>query len=76
MRMNRWIAGILVAVMGLPVMPAQAGERRIRCESGRNGRYRECRVDTDNRVDLVRVVGVGRERVFVSERSVDGWGPA
>ena len=24
----------------------------------------------------VRVVGVGRERVFVSERSVDGWSPA
>ena len=24
----------------------------------------------------VRVVGAGRERVFVSERSVDGWRPA
>lgn len=54
MRMRRLVAGILVAAIGLPALPAQAGERRIRCESGRGGRYRECRVDTDGRVQLVR----------------------
>lgn len=54
MRVRRIVAGLLVAVIGLPVLPADAGERRIRCESGRGGRYRECRVDTDGRVTLIR----------------------
>jgi hypothetical protein len=54
MQTRRLIAVLLVAAIGLPALPAQAGERRIRCESGRNGRYRECRVDTDGRVEIVR----------------------
>jgi hypothetical protein len=51
---RRLVAGVLVAALLIPVIPAQAAGRRIRCESGRSGRYRECPVDTDGRVSLVR----------------------
>jgi|JI10StandDraft_1071094.scaffolds.fasta_scaffold00739_31 hypothetical protein len=37
---------------------------------------REVDPDPARQGPRVRVVGVGRERVFVSERSVDGWSPA
>ena len=54
MPIRRFVAVLLVTAMTLPAFPASAAERRIRCESGRGGRYRECRVDTDGRVTLVR----------------------
>jgi len=54
MPIRRFVAAVLVTAMVLPAFSADAGERRIRCESGRGGRYRECRVDTDGRVTLAR----------------------
>jgi hypothetical protein len=47
------VAGSLIGALLVPALPVEAGERYIRCESN-NGRYRECRVDTDGRVELVR----------------------
>lgn len=54
MPIRRLVAALLVTAMVVPAVPASAGERRIRCESDRGGRYRECRVDTDGRVSLIR----------------------
>jgi hypothetical protein len=53
MRPKSIIAGAVIGALLVPALPVQAGERRIRCES-QNYRYRECRVDTDGRVELVR----------------------
>jgi hypothetical protein len=62
-RTSSWMAATLVGVLAMPVVPAAAlpafadtgaDERTIRCESGSFGRYRECRADTENRVELVR----------------------
>jgi len=58
---SRWTAAVMAAVLGVPAVPAAAGEeasgladeRVIRCES-RNYRYNYCRVETDNRAFLVR----------------------
>lgn len=53
------IAGGLIAALMLSSIPiggagtARADERDLRCES-RDGRYRYCSVDTDNRVSLTR----------------------
>ena len=49
---SRVITTLLVGVLVIPVAPARADERTIRCES-RNYRYNYCRVDTDNRASLV-----------------------
>lgn len=46
--------GVIVAMLlSCAPIPAVAGEDSLRCES-RNGRYRYCRVETDNRVTLTR----------------------
>lgn len=39
------------AIVAIP-LPALAGEQTIRCDSG-NYRYRYCRIDTDNRAELI-----------------------
>jgi hypothetical protein len=46
--------GVIVAMLIACVpLPARADEDVVRCES-QNGRYRSCRVETDNRVTLTR----------------------
>lgn len=46
--------GTLAAMLfSLLPVPAGADDREIRCESN-NGRYRYCRIDTDNRVTITR----------------------
>jgi hypothetical protein len=53
-RYRRAAQGALAAmVLSLLPVPAGADERGLRCESN-NGRYRYCRVDTDNRVSITR----------------------
>ena len=51
-RGTRPLCALLAAVLALPVLPARADET-IRCES-RGFRYQYCRVDTHDRVELVR----------------------
>lgn len=48
----RPLCTLLAATLAMPMMPARADET-IRCES-RGFRYQYCRIDTDNRVELVR----------------------
>jgi hypothetical protein len=48
---RRVTAGAVVAALLVPALPASA-DRVVRCES-RNYRYNYCRVDTDNRVELM-----------------------
>jgi hypothetical protein len=48
---RRVTAGAVVAALLVPALPASA-DRVVRCES-RNYRYNYCRVDTDNRVQLM-----------------------
>lgn len=48
----RPLCTVLAVALALPAMPARADET-IRCES-RGFRYQYCRVDTNNRVELVR----------------------
>jgi hypothetical protein len=51
---HRCTAVVLLIAIVFPVAYIRADERYVRCESGRNGRYRRCSVDTDGRVELVR----------------------
>lgn len=48
------------------VVPTLADVRYVRCESGPFGRYRECRADTENRVELVRDLSGNRCRQWKS----------
>jgi Protein of unknown function (DUF3011) len=52
-RAMRGLTALLCVALGLPApMPAAASERTIRCDSRGLG-YNYCRVDTDDRVELV-----------------------
>jgi len=51
-RRTRPLCTLLAAVLALPVLPARA-DQTVRCES-RGFRYQYCRVDTHDRVELVR----------------------
>ena len=51
-RGTRPLCTLLAAVLAMPMMPARADET-IRCES-RGFRYQYCRIDTNDRVELVR----------------------
>lgn len=61
------VAAVSLVVAALLAAPAGADERTITCGS-RNYRYQYCRVDTDNRVTLVR------QRSSTRCRQFDNWG--
>ena len=57
LQLQRGVAGLTCAALLCGPMPAVASERTIRCDS-RNFGYNYCRVDTDDRVELIDRHGV------------------
>lgn len=61
MNIRRLVAAVVsVGLVSASVPMSAADPQYVRCESGAFGRYRECRVKTDNRVELVRELSRNR----------------
>ncbi len=60
MRVRRMVATTVIAGLIAPAVPLSADVTHVRCESGAFGRYRECPVRTEGRVELVRELSRNR----------------
>src|SRR5579862_1724923 len=58
-RVQRPVTLLLIATLTFLCLPISAQEGRLTCNSN-NGRYRYCRADTQNRVQLVRQLSGSR----------------
>lgn len=60
MVLRRYLIAAVALALVAPAVPISADVQYVRCESGAFGRYRECRVKTENRVELVRELSRNR----------------
>lgn len=60
MTLSRILVATIALALVAPAVPISADVQYVRCESGAFGRYRECRVKTENRVELVRELSGNR----------------
>lgn len=60
MTIRRSLSAAVAVALAFSAVPVSADVQYVRCESGAFGRYKECRVKTDNRVELVRELSRNR----------------
>src|SRR5690349_8243404 len=60
MKIRRVVVAMVTVGLVASAVPLSADTQYVRCESASFGRYKECRVKTENRVELVRELSRGK----------------